>query len=128
MHEVEGKGERKLMTGKEMREAGFSEARINACVQKGGVPDEDCPTDMASMRFWAHTFETETTRDVTQLRSTVRAQVTAASAVQALTTGVANAAKTVPVDAANVMAQAGSVPVPGAQVVPQPAPAAGGGE
>ena len=99
-----------------------------ACVQKGGVPDEDCPTDMASMRFWAHTLKTETTRDVTQLRSTVRAQVTAASAVQALTTGVANAAKTVPVDAANVMAQAGSVPVPGAQVVPQPAPAAGGGE
>ena len=128
-HEVEGRGERKLMTVKEMREAGFSEAKINACVQKGGAPNEDCPTDMASMRFWAHTVKTETTRDATQLRSTVRASIAATSAVQALATGFAPAKVGVAVDAANVMAQAG--PHPQAQASAQqalPAPATGGGK
>ncbi|CAJ1390968.1 unnamed protein product [Effrenium voratum] len=44
---------KKLMTVAEMQAAGFSAAKIENLIKRGGLPDPDAPNDPASMRYWA---------------------------------------------------------------------------
>lgn len=64
-------------------------AKIQACIAKGGVPDDDCPTDMASMRFWCTTTKKQTSVDRTQVHTSASANVHASAAFNALDGGFA---------------------------------------
>ena len=61
-------------------------AKIAACVARGGIPDRDCPSDEASMRFWCHLSEKETNRDKVKVKTKAQAQVAPGTMVDALGT------------------------------------------
>ena len=66
---------------------GACRAKIAACVARGGVPDKDCPSDEASMQFWCHLTQKETTRDKVKVKTKATANVAAGTVVDALGTG-----------------------------------------
>eukprot|EP00438_Fugacium_kawagutii_P020794 Skav229463 [mRNA] locus=scaffold577:147481:148630:+ [translate_table: standard] len=101
-HEGELEGTRELLTIDGMRKAGCSEAKIAACVARGGIPDKDCPSDEAScvgrgvipdkdcpsdeasMKFWCHLSEKETTRDKFKVQMKAKANAQPGAMVDAL--------------------------------------------
>lgn len=66
---------------------GACRAKIAACVARGGVADKDCPSDEASMKFWCHLTEKETTRDKVKVNTKATVNVAAGTVVDALGTG-----------------------------------------
>ncbi|CAL1128351.1 unnamed protein product [Cladocopium goreaui] len=123
-HEGEHEGTKELLTIDGMRKRGCSEAKIAACVARGGIPDRDCPSDEASMRFWCHLSEKETNRDKVKVKTTAQAQVAPSTMVDALGTAflpqnvvhVANPAQMI----ANRVAPAASSSQPSENVSPVP--------
>ena len=86
-------------------------AKIQACVARGGVPDDDCPTDVESMRFWCATSKKQTSVDKTQVHTTAKAMVSAPAAFAALESGFGPGSATVPVaDPAALIAQSALAP------------------
>ena len=91
---------------------------------RGGIPDRDCPSDEASMRFWCHLSEKETNRDKVKVKTTAQAQVAPSTMVDALGTAflpqnvvhVANPAQMI----ANRVAPAASSSQPSENVSPVP--------
>lgn len=61
-------------------------AKIAACVARGGIPDRDCPSDEASMKFWCHLTEKETTRDKVKVETKATANVAPGVMMDALGT------------------------------------------
>lgn len=143
-------GVRELLTIEQMREAKFSEflvvifsvhevclsekfvialprflaaprAKIQACIARGGVPDDDCPTDMASMRFWCTTTKKQTTRDRTQVHTSATASVHASAAFKALDAGFAvGTGPLVPVQDTQALLNAVAVATPKTPATPAP--------
>jgi len=87
--------------------------KIQSCVSRGGVPDEDCPTDLASMRFWCSTTKKQMQSDKTAVTASAKASVSAAVAFQALDGGFQAAAGLVPVtDVSAMMSQQAALTAP----------------
>lgn len=87
--------------------------KIQSCVSRGGVPDEDCPTDLASMRFWCSTTKKQMQSDKTAVTASAKASVSAPVAFQALDGGFQAAAGLVPVtDVSAMMSQQAAVIAP----------------
>ena len=49
--------------------------KIDSIVRRGGIPDEDCPTDAASTKFWCTTQTKYTDRESCAVKMTARAAV-----------------------------------------------------
>ena len=77
--------------------------KIQACISRGGVPDEDCPTDLASMRFWCSTTKKQMQSDKTAVTASAKALVSAPVAFQALDGGFEAANGLVPVTDVSAM-------------------------
>ena len=98
-------------------------AKIQACIAKGGVPDDDCPTDMASMRFWCTTTKKQTSVDRTQVHTSTKANVHASAAFSALDSGFAvGTGPLVPVQDTQALLNAAAAAVPKTAATPAPAP------
>ncbi|CAJ1437149.1 unnamed protein product [Effrenium voratum] len=94
------------MTVRQMREAGFSEAKIAAVTAKGGLPDADAPNDYESMRFWCTKKLVKTARDTSTVKASVTARVQGQAALSALCSSVSRSTVAVP-DAQALLAQVG---------------------
>ena len=66
-----------LFPKKKFTQSTLARKKIESIVKRGGVPDEDAPTDAASMRFWCTTGARYTDRESTSVKMTAHANVAA---------------------------------------------------
>jgi hypothetical protein len=89
------------------------------------VPDEDCPTDMESMKFWCTVTKKATTKDAFKVTAAAKTALRPASAAAALGAGLQDGPSLLPVaDAQALLASVTTTPA-GAST-PSPAPATPG--
>ena len=64
-------------------------AKILSCIQKGGIPDEDAPTDPASTRYWCTLVTSQDLSDEHVTQTKVEGVVNPLQAVAAMRVGQA---------------------------------------
>ena len=86
------------------------------------MPDEDCPTDMESMKFWCTVTKKATTKDSFQVTAAAKTAVRPASAAAALGAGLQDHGPALPPvsDPAALLASV-TTPAPGASAPVTPA-------
>ena len=79
---------KELLTVAEMKKKGFVDEKIQAIVERGGVPDEDCPHLTHLYKYWVQTSCTlKETEEIKQEGSITAAGNVSAGAVDALMSG-----------------------------------------
>ena len=90
------------------------------------MPDEDCPTDMESMKFWCTVTKKATTKDAFKVTAAAKTALRPASAAAALGAGLQDGPSLLPVaDAQALLASVTTTPTAGTST-PASAPATPG--
>ena len=87
---------------------------------KGGVPDEDCPTDMESMKFWCSVTKKATTKDAFKVTAAAKTALRPASAAAALGAGLQDGPSLLPVADAQALLASVTTPASGTSTAPPP--------